>query len=100
VEKEVLAAFKEIHALNVIHGDIRPANILVTEDENKVWIIDFENGQILADGDEGRESEISNEMEAVHEMLRDIRTRSGRGDCVLFPASGISTTRVSSLEVC
>ena len=100
MKKEVLAAFEEIHALNVIHSNLQLANILVIEDKNKVWIIDFEDGQILADGDKGRESEISNEMETVHEMLRDIRTRSGRGDCVLFPASGISTTRVSSLEVC
>jgi len=35
------------------HGDVRPANTLVAEDGNKVWIIDFEDGQIIADGDEG-----------------------------------------------
>ena len=99
MEKAVLAAFDEIHALNVIHGDVRPANILVTEDENKVWIIDFEDGKILADGDEGRESEISNEMEAICEMLHDIKTRSGRGGCLPLPASEIPTARVSSLEV-
>ena len=91
MEKDVFAAFEEIHALNVIHGDIRPANILVTEDENKVWIIDFEDGQILANGVEGRESEISIEMEAVREMLHDIKTNSGRG-CLPLPASEIPTT--------
>jgi RIO-like serine/threonine protein kinase len=100
VEKEVLAAFEGIHALNVIHGDVRPANILVTEAENKVWIIDFEDDQILADGDEGRDSEISNGMEAVREMLRDIKTRSDHGGCLQLPDSEIPTQRVPSLEVC
>ena len=100
MEKEVLAAFEEIHALNVIHGDVRPANILVSENENKVWIVDFEDGHILADRDEGRESEIANEMEAVREMLRDIKTGSDRGDCLPLPACEIPTTQVSSLVVC
>jgi RIO-like serine/threonine protein kinase len=99
VEKEVLAAFEEIHALNVIHGDVRSANILVAEGGNKVWVIDFEDGQILGDGDEKRESEISNEMEAVCEMLQDINKRSGRDSCLRLPESEIPTALVSSLEV-
>ena len=61
---EVLAAFEKIHLLNVVNGDVRPVNILVTEDGNNVWIVDFEDGQIIADGDEERESKISDEMEA------------------------------------
>jgi len=77
VEKEVLTAFEEIHHLNVVHGDVRPANILVAEDGNKVWIIDFEVGQIIADGDEERESKVSDEMEAVHEMLQYMKTGPG-----------------------
>ena len=77
MEKEVLTAFEEIHHLNVVHGDGRPANILVAEDGNKVWIIDFEVGQIIADGDEERESKISDEMEAVREMLQYMKTGPG-----------------------
>jgi len=100
VEKEVLAAFEAIHALNVVHRDVRPANILVAEDGKKVWIIDFEDGRILAEGDDGRELEVSNEMVAVHEMLQDIKTRSGHGSCLPLPESKIPTSRVSSLEVC
>ena len=77
MEKEVLTAFEEIHHLNVVHGDVRLANILVAEDGNKVWIIDFEVGQIIADGDEERESKVSDEMEAVHEMLQYMKTGPG-----------------------
>lgn len=69
MEKEILTAFKEIHNLNVIHSDLRTANILVAETGNKVWIIDFENGEIIEDGDERLESLISSELDAVHEML-------------------------------
>lgn len=86
MEKEVITAFKEIHSLKVVHGDIRPANILVAEDGNKVWIIDFEDARILVDGDEERESEISNERGVVLEMLRDIKKCPGHG---WFQESGI-----------
>jgi serine/threonine protein kinase len=100
VEKEVLAAFDAIHALNVVHGDVRPENILVTEDENKVWIIDFEDGQIIDDGDDERESKVSDEMEAVCEMLQDIKKGPSSSGCLPLPESEIPTSGVSSLEVC
>jgi serine/threonine protein kinase len=73
VENEILAAFEAIHALNVVHGDVRSANILVAEEGNKVWIIDFEDDKILPDGDDETTSKISNEMEVVNEILRDIK---------------------------
>jgi len=98
VEKEVLTAFEEIHHLNVVHGDVRPANILVAEDGNKVWIIDFEDGEIIADGDEERETKVLNEMKAVREMLQYIKTSpslSGR-----LVDSAISICQVPPLEVC
>ena len=44
---------KKIHALDIVHGDVRPANILAVEDGNEVWNIDFEHSQIIAEGDEG-----------------------------------------------
>ena len=99
MEKKVLAAFTAIHALNVVHGDVRPSNILVSEEGNKVSIIDFEDGQIIAGEDEKKESEISNEMKAVREMLKEIKQDSGRAGCLPLPESDISTVWVSSLEV-
>ena len=100
MEKKVLAAFEEIHNLNVVHGDVRPANILVAEDGNKVWIIDFEDGQILADGDAARESKVADEMEAVHGMLYDIKKGLRHSGCLPLLESGMATPRVPSLEVC
>jgi RIO-like serine/threonine protein kinase len=100
VEKEILTAFEEIHDLNVIHGDVRMANILVAESGNKVWIIDFEDGEIIEDGDERLGSLISNELDAVHEMLRDIREGAVPIDCLPPRENGISTMQVPSLRVC
>jgi len=99
VEKEILAAFEMIHSLNVIHGDVRTANILVAENGNKMWIIDFDYGEIIEDRGE-REFLISAEMEAVWEMLRDVRKGVASGDCFPPGESDISTVAISSLEVC
>lgn len=41
IERNVIAAFKELHSYGVAHGDIRAANIMVRPDESVV-IIDFE----------------------------------------------------------
>ena len=98
MEKEILTAFEEIHSLNVLHGDIRPANILVAEDGNKVWIIDFEDGEILADGDEERESKVSDEMKAVREMLQYIKAGPRPSGHLLH--GEISTCQVPPVEVC
>jgi hypothetical protein len=96
-----LAAFDAIRALNVVHGDVRPENIRGAEDGNKVWIIDFEDGQIIADGDEAKESDISNEMEEVHRMLWAVKKGPGRIGCLPPVAeSEIPTQWISSLEVC
>ena len=98
MEKNILAAFEEIHRLNVVHGDVRPANILVAEEGNKVWIIDFEDGEIIVDGDEERESKVSDEMKAVHEMLQYIK--SGPGPSGRLLGGEILTCQVPPLEVC
>ena len=63
-----MEAFEAIHSLNVVHGDVRPENILVAED-NSVWIVDFEFAQILEGNSEERKSV---EMDAVREMLRNL----------------------------
>lgn len=99
MEKEILAAFEMIHNLNVIHGDVRTANVLIAENGNEVWIIDFDYGEIIEDrGD--REFLISAEMEAVREMLRDVRKGAASGGCFPPGESDIPAVAISSLEVC
>ena len=49
VANKVERAFAEIHKLDVIHGDVRAANILVAEDES-IWILDFEYAQVVSRG--------------------------------------------------
>ena len=46
--KNVVKAFKEIHARGVLHGDVRAENILVKKD-NSVVVIDFESSEMNAD---------------------------------------------------
>ena len=65
-------AFAEIHKLEVIHGDVRAANILVAEDES-IWILDFESAQVVS----GRQSQefIDGEASDVKMLLDTIRRR-------------------------
>jgi len=42
-----MEAFAAIHSLNVIHGDVRPGNILVSDEGNAVWIVDFEFAYLI-----------------------------------------------------
>jgi len=72
---------------------VQPANILVREEGNKEISKD---GEIIADGDEERESKVSDEMKAVCEMLHYIKigcTPSGH------LGGEISTCQVPPLEV-
>ena len=82
--------------MNVIHSDVRAANIFVAEKGNKVWIIDLEDGEIREDGDD--------------QMKFRISTGRGSPDVVGCPGwrlsgyfspteNSISTTRVPSLSV-
>ena len=50
VAKNVLDAFKEIHARGIYHGDVRSENILVRPDDSVV-VIDFEASEMNADPD-------------------------------------------------
>jgi len=85
-----LASFKEIHALGVIHGDVRPENILVSEEVGKVWVIDFEFAEFLVDGDGDADSKAAKEMIAVKNVLEDLKRRQGSWDGVAV--SPTSTT--------
>ena len=69
-------AFAEIHKLEVIHGDVRAANILVAEDES-IWILDFESAQVVS----GNREQVFIDGEASEvKMLLD-RIRRGEPYC-------------------
>jgi len=70
VANKVEKAFAEIHKLEVIHGDVRAANILVAEDES-IWILDFESAQVVS-GSEGQIF-IDGEASEVKILLDKIR---------------------------
>jgi len=40
IAAKIAETFKEIHAKNIVHGDIHPSNIIVTP-ENKIKVVDF-----------------------------------------------------------
>ena len=71
VANKVEQAFTEIHKLDVIHGDVRAANILVAEDES-VWILDVESAQVVS-GSEGQIF-IDGEASEVKILLDKIRS--------------------------
>ena len=73
-EHEILKAFDLIHSLGVIHGDIRAENILIADEA--AWIIDFELAEIMEEGDEQKESKISEESAAVRELLNEFNRHS------------------------
>ena len=70
VANKVENAFAEIHKLDVIHGDVRAANILVAEDES-IWILDFEYAQVVS-GSQGQVF-IDGEASEVTMLLDRIR---------------------------
>jgi RIO-like serine/threonine protein kinase len=63
IKRNVIKAFKEIHARRVYHGDVRGENILVRPD-NSVVIIDFERSEIDMDL-----ISLNDEMEEVKHLL-------------------------------
>ena len=83
-ESEILKAFDAIHSLNIIHDDVRAGNILVSEDGNTTWIIDFEFAEIIKD-DDVRESLISKETQVVRELLEGFKIRHRENDFHEYP---------------
>lgn len=61
-----------MHSLKVIHGDVRAPNILVSAEEEKVWIINFEYSQIVDDDSISENSEM--EKQAVEMLLKEVRS--------------------------
>lgn len=72
VHNNVVEAFRSIHALGIIHSDVRKENILVRAD-NTVVIIDFEFSQCK----DVTSDQIALEEEEVADLLRDLE-ESGR----------------------
>jgi serine/threonine protein kinase len=63
IKRNIIKAFKEIHARRVYHEDIRSENILIRPD-NSVVIIDFERSEIDIDL-----ISLNDEMEEVKHLL-------------------------------
>jgi tRNA A-37 threonylcarbamoyl transferase component Bud32 len=72
IGRNVLRAFKQIHARGICHGDVRPENILVRPDQSVV-VIDFEMSEVMAP----REALVS-EMSEVKGLLASSKARSSR----------------------
>ena len=62
-----MKAFRSIHDIGVIHGDVRRENILVREDDSVV-IVDFESGEF----ENIPEEALRMEEEAVVKLMREL----------------------------
>jgi RIO-like serine/threonine protein kinase len=67
IAKNVIKAFKEIHAMKVCHGDVRCENILVRPDDSVV-VIDFESSELDADPES-----LNAEMREVQYLLTSLK---------------------------
>jgi DNA-binding helix-hairpin-helix protein with protein kinase domain len=67
IGRNIISAFKEIHARRVCHGDVRCENILVRPD-GSVIVVDFEMSTIDAD-----EDELNAEMGEVKYLLASLK---------------------------
>ena len=70
VEREVFAAYNDLHKRDVLHCDIRKENILVLEDES-VCIIDFGNACILPVDD--AEHMIMHKDEEIMSLIKQLK---------------------------
>ena len=68
-ETEILNAFDSIHSLGVIHGDSRADNILVAEEGDAAWIIDFEFEEVIVEGFYERRLQTTQDTEVVKRLL-------------------------------
>lgn len=67
IGRNIVNAFKEIHARGVYHGDVRCENILVRPD-GSVVVVDFEMSTIDAE-----EDELNAEMREVKALLTSLK---------------------------
>lgn len=71
-EKLILRAFDAVHALEVLHCDVKLPNILIGKND-QVWIIDFEFS-LNVEKNAKREDRFAEEREHVVQLLTDVRT--------------------------
>ena len=71
IKSKICEAYRAIHTYGVVHGDVGAHNIIISPDGQRVWIIDFEAGQVL--GDAYGDLAIRKEMEDLHCMFEDLR---------------------------
>jgi tRNA A-37 threonylcarbamoyl transferase component Bud32 len=76
IETNVVDAFKKLHQHRVYHGDIRPANIIVRNDQSVV-IIDFERSVLNAS-----RRILSEERYQVRHMLQAKKQIGWRNPCI------------------
>ena len=72
LELEIFKAYDKIHALGVIHGDVRVENILVDRTRKAVWIVDFEFSEVVT-GNVDAQSRIDGENHGVKYLLSEIK---------------------------
>jgi serine/threonine protein kinase len=67
ISKNVVTAYQEIHAREVLHRDVRPQNILVRSD-NSVVVVDFELSDLYTDAEvfEAEMKEVSGMLASLH----------------------------------
>lgn len=68
IGRNVIKAFKEIHARGVYHGDVRGENILVRSDQSVV-VVDFEMSRVDAE-----EEDLKAEMGEVKYLLASFKS--------------------------
>jgi RIO-like serine/threonine protein kinase len=88
IERKILEAFDAIHALGVMHNDIRAENILVSNQDGSVWVIDFEFATV-GNSDLAYEYERS----AVVDVLSEIK---GKGISHGYCGDGVGDFRSAS----
>ena len=65
-------AYQEIHRRNILHGDVRAANILISGNQS-IYIVDFESARRDA------ESILADEMAEVEKLFTKIRKEREQG---------------------
>jgi len=68
----VRKAYQEIHRRNILHGDVRAANILISGNQS-IYIVDFESARRDA------ESILADEMAEVEKLFTKIRKEREQG---------------------
>lgn len=70
-----MKAFDAIHELDVIHGDVREQNILVTDD-GSVFIIDFDHAYRLPEPIQTAEEYVAMERNEIKALFQQLKSRS------------------------